>query len=76
MFVLVTFADGGHVGLISLGVPLSLLLHVLVEFTAFAKRFEAVLELRLANLALLEEEGFFSLAHGLFFLLHEFSLPL
>ena len=76
MFVLVTLADGRHVGLISFGVPLSLLLHVLVQLAAFAERFEAVLEFCLANLALLEEEGFLSLAHGLLFLLHEFPLPL
>ena len=58
MFVLVTLADGRHVGLISFGVPLSLLLHVLVQLAAFAERFEAVLEFCLANLALL---GFFPL---------------
>ena len=74
--LLITLPNGRHVRLITLSVAPTLLLHVLVQLSTLAQRFEPVLQLCLADLSLLQEERFLSLADGLTFVTHKLSLPL
>ena len=74
--LLITLPNGRHVRFITLGVAPALFLHILVQLSTLAQRLEPVLQLRLPDLSLLQEERFLSLADCLAFVTHKLSLPL